>query len=321
MNKIINADVIEGLKQFPDGIADMCVTSPPYFGLRSYLNDDDPSKGIEVGLEKTPQEYVQKMVEVFREVRRVLRDDGTLWLNIGDSYVSSATGSLSKTSGFTSRTQNAALKRPSKTGFGLPEKNLIGIPWRLAFALQDDGWTLRQDIIFSKRNPMPESVTDRCVKSHEYVFLLSKKAKYYFDHKAIKEPSTNIGKTKIRFGGSKYGDSDDPKHATKSGNEYVDTGMRNKRSVWTISLKPYSGAHFATFPPDLIEPMILAGSPKDGIVLDPFMGSGTTAGVAVKLGRQYIGTELNPEYCKLHEERIESIVGSKDKKPKHLFVL
>lgn len=402
MNKIINADVIEGLKQFPDCIADMCVTSPPYYGLRSYLNEDDPDKDKEVGSEETPQEYIRKMVEVFREVRRVLKDNGTLWINIGDSYVSSATGSLSKTSGFgpNHKTQNEASKRISKTGFGLPEKNLIGIPWRLAFALQDDGWILRQDLIWSKRNPMPSSVTDRCVTSHEYVFLLTKNAKYYFDHLAIKEPiakatlvrakSKNSSNKRKDCGEAKNQGGLTPEQQDKYYKDIDENTTRNKRSVWSVSTNTYSGAHFATFPPDLIEPMILAGTSEKGhcpkcgsrwvriterldsgydgskygervvnatggaigggtkkstlgssrnltgkyitngwkptcecgcdpvpdIVLDCFLGSGTTAGVAVKLGRQYIGVELNSEYCKLHEERIKSIVNYQKKETK-----
>jgi len=304
MNQIIFGDCVETMKDLiTNGVkVQTCITSPPYFGLRDYGVDG------QIGLEETPQAYVDKMVEVFRCVKDLLANDGTLWLNLGDSYGA--------------------------------EKQLQGIPWRVALALQADGWYLRQDIIWAKPNPMPESVTDRCTKSHEYIFLMSKNPKYYFDHEAIKEPcaessykrwnqdiENQVGSnrvpgktngnmkavgipTKIRFGGNKYGDSDDPKHATKSGNCYVDTGTRNKRSVWTQTVKPYKGAHFATFPTQLIEPCVLAGSRIDDIVFDPFMGSGTTAQVAIENGRQYLGCELNLEYKKLQDERINEALGT-----------
>jgi DNA modification methylase len=259
----------------------------------------------QVGLEQTPDAYVEKLVEVFREVRRVLKDDGTLWLNLGDSYAGSGRGvegNIAK--GRTYRTMQ------DKTGFitpnGLKPKDLVGIPWRVAFALQADGWWLRQDIIWHKPNPMPESVTDRCTKAHEYLFLLSKSNKYHFDNEAIKEPSSSLGETKIRFGGSKYGDSQDPKHATKSGNEYTDNGKRNRRSVWTITTKPFKGAHFAVMPEALVEPCVLAGSREDDIVLDPFTGAATVAVLALRHGRNFIGTELNADYVKIASERIES---------------
>jgi len=306
MTNIIQGDCREVLKTLPDGSVDCCVTSPPYFGLRSYGIGEENG---EIGLEATPEAYVAKLVEVFREVRRVLRADGTLWLNLGDSYVSKPTGSLGNFTGagqgFGSghSHQKAALERPDKSGFGIPEKNLIGIPWRVAFALQADGWYLRQDIIWHKPNPMPESVTDRCTKSHEYIFLLSKSKKYYYDNEAIAEPSMQLGKTSIRFGGAKYGDDPDPMYATKSGNEYTDSGTRNKRDVWTVTTKPYKGAHFATFPPALIAPMILAGCPVGGTVLDPFGGSGTTGEVSESLGRNSILIELNPDYIELQKKR------------------
>jgi DNA modification methylase len=259
----------------------------------------------QVGLEQTPDAFVEKLVEVFREVRRVLKDDGTLWLNLGDSYAGSGRdveGNIAK--GRTYRTMQ------DKTGFitpnGLKPKDLVGIPWRVAFALQADGWWLRQDIIWHKPNPMPESVTDRCTKAHEYLFLLSKSNKYHFDNEAIKEPSSSLGETKIRFGGSKYGDSQDPKHATKSGNEYTDNGKRNRRSVWTITTKPFKGAHFAVMPEALVEPCVLAGSREDDIVLDPFTGAATVAVLALRHGRNFIGTELNADYVKIASERIES---------------
>ena len=278
----------------------------------------------QIGLEQDPNDFVSKLVLVFQEVKRVLRDDGTLWLNIGDSYSGSGKG----TAGNLGKTHNER-HLEHKTGGLIPSgtkpKDLVGIPWMLAFALRADGWYLRQDIIWHKPNPMPESVTDRCTKAHEYLFLLSKSRQYYFDSTAMQEPAkypldnrssradsragTSMnsvgGKTGIRFGGNKYGDSDDPKHATKSGNEYIATGTRNKRSVWSVTTKPFKGAHFATFPPALIEPCILAGSPKGGVVLDPFFGAGTTGLVAQRHGRKWIGCELNPEYAALAQTRIE----------------
>lgn len=344
MNKIIFGDCIEVMnKLISDGVrVQTCITSPPYFGLRDYGVDG------QIGLEETPQAYVDKMVEVFRCVRDLLSDDGTLWLNLGDSYASYRDGKAtpdtkSGNSIGTLVPKGLASNRKSSTfiNSGIKHKDLIGIPWRVALALQADGWYLRQDIIWAKPNPMPESVTDRCTKSHEYIFLMSKNPQYYFDHEAIKEPcaeasykrwNQNIEKqvgsnrvpgktngnmkavgipTNINMGSNKYGDSDDPKHATKSGNVYIYTGTRNKRSVWIQSTKPYKGAHFATFPPQLIEPCVLAGSRLNDIVFDPFMGSGTTAEVAIMNDRQYLGCELNPEYKKLQNERIAKAYGTK----------
>jgi len=270
-----------------------CITSPPYFGLRDYGHPG------QIGLEPSPAEFVAHLVEVFREVRRVLRDDGTLWLNLGDSYAGSGKGG----GGSFESERRGWSKRNDGALHDLKHKDLIGIPWRVAFALQADGWYLRQDIIWHKPNPMPESVRDRCTKAHEYIFLLSKSERYYFDSEAIKVPAKTSSEGN-RFGGSKYGDSDDPKHATKSGNVSKEYDKANKRSVWTVPTKPYKGSHFATFPPDLIEPCILAGSRPGDIVLDPFMGSGTTAQVALQHGRQYLGCELNPKYTELQNERI-----------------
>jgi DNA modification methylase len=280
-NVILIGDAREKLKELSSQSVNCCVTSPPYWGLRDYGNNK------QIGLEKNPDEFIAELVDVFREIKRVLRDDGTLWVNMGDSYAGGIKGG------------------DLKSG-GLKSKDLVGIPWMLAFALRADGWYLRQDIIWHKPNPMPESVRDRCTKAHEYVFLLSKSDKYYFDAEAMKEPSAGLGKTKIRFGGKKYGDSDDPKHATKSGNEYTDSGTRNKRSVWSVTAKPFKGAHFATFPPDLIEPCILAGCPEGGVVIDPFFGAGTTGLVAQRHGREWIGCELNPEYAIIAQTRIEA---------------
>jgi DNA modification methylase len=299
--KIIIGDVRTAMNSIPDESVQTCITSPPYWGLRDY------GQGDQIGLEETPQQYVEQMVEVFREVWRVLKDDGTLWLNIGDSYAGGAAASGGKQKLGPNRDLNNQRNEVSlrKIGNGLKPKDLVGIPWRLAFALQTDGWYLRQDIIWAKPNPMPESVTDRCTKSHEYVFLMSKSRQYFFDHVGIKEPvATNVGDAKIKFGGNKYGDSDDPKHATKSGNVWVPSDTRNKRDVWTIATKPYKGAHFAVMPEALVEPCILAGSAVGDTVLDPFTGSGTVGMVALRHNRNFVGTELNPEYAELAVDRI-----------------
>jgi DNA modification methylase len=234
-----------------------------------------------------------------------MSDDGVLWLNIGDSYSGSGKGPAGNL-GSNHNERHMEHKHSAIVPAGLKPKDLVGIPWRLAFALQADGWYLRQDIIWAKPNPMPESVSDRCTKAHEYVFMLTKSARYYFDNQAIKEPSANLGITKIKFGGTKYGDSDDPKHATKSGNEYTDSGTRNKRDVWTINTKPFKGAHFAVMPEALVEPCVLASSRPNDLVLDPFTGSGTVAVVALKHGRNFIGTELNPEYAEIAKNRIQT---------------
>lgn len=282
-----------------------CVTSPPYYGLRDYGHDG------QIGLEETPEEYIAAMVEVFRCVRDVLADDGTVWLNIGDSYYNYRPGkgqALVKQS-VANNDQDlpqTCARRGNKLD-GLKEKDLIGIPWMLAFALRADGWYLRQDIIWHKPNPMPESVQDRCTKAHEYIFLLSKSRNYYYDAEAIKEEANpdNAKRYEYGFGGPKNEALAETKFgATKPVGAREYDGQRNKRSVWTVTTKPYEGAHFAVFPPDLIEPCILAGAPVGGIVLDPFMGSGTTAQVAQNLGRQYIGCELNTDYKPLQEKRV-----------------
>lgn len=296
-NKIIQGDVLEVLKTLPDEIIDCCITSPPYWGLRDYGVDG------QIGLERTPEEYVKKMVDVFMEVRRVLKKDATLWLNLGDSYAAGGNGGGTKKQD--SNRGTIALKgKIKKAPPGLKQKDIVGIPWMVAFALRSDGWYLRQDIIWHKPNPMPESVTDRCTKSHEYVFLLSKSPKYYFDHDAIKEKAKQN-----RWGGKKPINTENSKGNINGLNRNRDMmpEMRNKRSVWSIPTKPFKEAHFATFPEDLIIPMVKAGCPKDGIVLDPFMGAGTTGLVAKKLGRSYIGIELNPAYIKIAEDRIKSV--------------
>lgn len=277
-----------------------CVTSPPYFGLRDY------GHAGQIGLEPTPDEFIAELVEVFRCVRDVLADDGTLWVNIGDSYIASATGNVGKSMTITGgkANQDSAAKRPDKkAGNGLKTKDLIGIPWMLAFALRADGWYLRQEIIWHKPNPMPESVTDRCTKAHEQIFLLSKSPRYFFDSEAIKEPAAGVPNGgKMHAGTKSFQTQDGGKASSTLGTAAAET--RNRRSVWSIATKPYKGAHFATFPPALIEPCILAGSAPGDVVLDPFMGSGTTAAVAIQHGRQFIGCELNADYEVLQSERI-----------------
>jgi len=306
-DKIYCGDALTVLKTWPDSLVDCCVTSPPYWGLRDY--------GVEgqIGLEKTPEEYVAKMVEVFREVKRVLKTEATLWLNLGDTYSShkdckSTTDSLRV--GDRSENANVIEKGMSHSrntkmlkSVELKNKDLIGIPWMVAFALRADGWYLRQDIIWCKPNPMPESVTDRCTKAHEYIFLMSKSAKYYYDNEAIKEEQTSVYKSSDFIPKSKKDKNGDACAATKaSKNNRSDdpiNGKRNRRSVWTVNTHSFSEAHFATFPPKLIEPCILAGCPEGGIVLDPFMGSGTTACVAYENNRHYLGIELNEKYINL----------------------
>lgn len=290
-------DCLEVLKTLPDRHVNTCVTSPPYWGLRDYGVDG------QLGLEKTPEEYVDRMVGVFREVRRVLRDDGTLWLNLGDSYAASNPSGPQGKGGQRSERRFTA-KTSIKMGPGLKPKDLVGIPWRVAFALQADGWYLRQDIIWHKPNPMPESVTDRCTKAHEYIFLLSKCPKYYFDQDSIREPYTwPSGKIKGTRGRQGYSAARG-KDRDNSGGYPQNNSGKNKRSVWVVTPKPFKDAHFATFPQDLIEPCILAGCPEGGTVLDPFLGAGTTAVVAQKHGRKWIGCELNPEYVAIAERRI-----------------
>ncbi len=269
---ILFGDCRETLKEFT-GKARMCVTSPPYYGLRNYGGEQD-----QIGLEQTPEEYVDNLVKVFREVRNCLTDDGTCWVNLGDSYYNYRPGkgqaihkqSVSKTN---QDLPSTCARRGNKLE-GLKEKDLIGIPWMFAFAMRADGWYLRQDIIWNKPNPMPESVRDRCTKSHEYIFLFSKSQNYYFDVDAIKEPTVD-GK-----------------------------GLKRKKTVWEVKTKPYKGAHFAVYPPELIEPCIKSGSEEGDIVLDPFMGSGTTALVSKSLQRHYLGCELHEDYGRLIQKRL-----------------
>ena len=308
---IYNGDALTMLKTLPDESVHCCVTSPPYWGLRDYGVDG------QLGLEKSPEEYVEKMVQVFREVKRVLKKEGTLWLNLGDSYVADSytreksaqafqSGDDTKREGWLADDRAGSGKGRKSLSWasdsGLKKKDLCGIPWRVAFALQSDGWYLRQDIIWHKPNPMPESVTDRCTKAHEYIFLLSKSERYFYDNEAIKVPVKQDWGTRDRTNGKYHNEGSglQPHGGLEKSYEKA-----NRRSVWSVTTKGYKEAHFATFPPDLIIPCILAGCPEDGIVLDPFFGAGTTGLVASRLDRNYIGIELNEQYCKMAERRIE----------------
>ena len=291
-------DCIESMRTMPDASVHTCVTSPPYFGLRDYGHEG------QIGTEPTPDEFVAALVAVFREVRRVLRDDGTVWLNLGDSYAGAGYSNHRNTGG---AQRSDGGKQKHLNGSGLKNKNLIGIPWRVAFALQADGWYLRQDIIWHKPNPMPESVSDRCTKAHEYIFLLSKGPKYYFDAEAIKEPVSPDMLRRAKAGHTRgQGKLDKSRNDAATVRPTNITGTtRNRRSVWTVTTKPFKGAHFATFPPDLIEPCILAGCPEGGTVLDPFGGSGTTGLAATQAGRDAVLCEINPEYVEMARTRID----------------
>ena len=323
-HRIIQGDCIEGLRTLPNASVHCCVTSPPYWGLRDYGHDG------QIGLESTPEAYVARMVEVFREVRRVLRDDGTCWVNLGDSYNNA--GSSKNGTGLDGKQRGGATGADGECGYkkrdlrhalkgsGIKHKDLCGIPWRVAFALQADGWWLRQDIIWHKPNPMPESVRDRCTKAHEYVFLLTKSERYFYDADSVREPikqgaakgllenrdlrMSEKEKERARIAREVWGSNQmsRPAHAMFQG--YDELKGANRRSVWTVATKPYSGAHFAVMPSDLVEPCIKAGCPEGGTVLDPFAGSGTTLAVAASLGRNAIGCELNPAYIELAEVRI-----------------
>lgn len=338
--RIIKGDSRTALSSLPDGSVHCCVTSPPYYGLRDY------GMAGQIGLEMSPDDYVDQLVSVFRQVRRVLRDDGTVWLNLGDSYAGGGNGGGSAQIGMRGPTdeKRRALRRQGRgVGGDLKPKDLIGIPWMVAFALRADGWFLRQDIIWSKPNPMPESVTDRCTKAHEYLFLLSKSGSYYFDANAIKEPGAgspsdprnrwdrqdylipgqkpqkrlsraHLPGNKTHKGAAAY-EAGDGKMRTKAG--LVDYSarvaahpdqmmVRNRRSVWSVSTKPFREAHFATYPVDLVEPCILAGCPAGGVVLDPFFGAGTTGVAAGGLGRGCIGVELNPDYIAIATARLKA---------------
>jgi len=357
-HRILVGDCIDMMRTLPDKSVHTCVTSPPYFGLRDYGVDG------QIGLEETPGEFIARLVEVFREVRRVLRDDGTVWVNMGDSYASNAggydeTGSRGTTScpSIGKGTMAAVVKNRRRTpATGLKPKDLMGMPWRLAFALQDDGWYLRQDIIWHKPNPMPESTRDRCTKAHEYIFLLSKSRRYHCDMEAIREPAIyGATPTGVGFGhgfdavtkprataptgwdtstgegghgafhkeGAERARRDSFKREDSKREQAIpgqnkgthrpdrqestwDTATRNKRSVWTVATHSFKDAHFATFPPDLIRPCVLAGAPRGGLVLDPFGGAGTTSLVSMQEGRRSIICELNPEYAVMARRRIDA---------------
>lgn len=321
--QIIEGDCLSSMAALEPGSVQTCVTSPPYFGLRDYGHDG------QIGLEPTPDEYVARLVAVFREVRRVLRDDGTLWLNLGDSYAGSWGNQGRKEGRGAQRPINGGMLTPvldgrypttgSNTGAIPPgadfkAKDLLGIPWLVAFALRADGWYLRSEIIWAKPNPMPESVTDRPTKAHEQVFLLSKQPRYFYDADAIREEpaestlrihgSANVQARAGEWKNERNADRNDGGSSTLINGPGRDLTGRNKRSVWSVATQPFAGAHFAVFPPRLIEPMILAGSAKGDTVLDPFAGSGTTGMVALRHGRSFIGCELNPEYAQLARHRI-----------------
>ena len=322
---ILQGDALEQLRKLPAESAHVCVTSPPYYNLRDYGMDG------QIGMEETPEKYVERLVAVFREVRRVLRQDGTLWLNMGDSYAGSGKGRMAD--------GTFGGKRPSKSGNyagtsgghlwktttgGCKPKDLLGIPWTLAFALRSDGWYLRQDVIWSKPNCMPESIKDRCTKSHEYLFLLSKSPKYYFDSEAIKEPCSEsnvrdyLRRKELAHKGA---DRPDGYHTIRpdlyrTRDAFMPKDFRrNKRDVWIVPTKPFMGAHFAVFPEALITPCILAGSPVGGTVLDPFTGSGTAGVAAKRLQRSFVGIELNPAYRQMALERIAAVEPQKPANP------
>lgn len=307
-NKIYCGNCIDVLKTFPDKSINCCITSPPYYGLRDY--------GVsgQIGNEDTPEQYIENLVGVFDEVKRILKDDGVLWLNLGDSWAGSNQGAGTKNPtpkqasnhGTNYMTTEKHKSKLSKLN-GYKPKDLIGIPWMAAFALRESGWYLRQDIIWAKGNPMPESVKDRCTKSHEYIFLLTKSRKYYFDNDSIKEPALTQPKARDK---NKEGYQADYSHGdrfSKGERVYGADGMRNKRDVWNVNTKPCKEAHFATFPDTLIEPCVLAGCPEGGIILDPFMGAGTTGMVSKRNNRNYVGIELNSDYIQIAENRINNM--------------
>lgn len=304
MNKVYWGDCRDSMRLMAkEGIkVQTCITSPPYYGLRDYGVDG------QIGAEESPQQFIDALVEVFACVWDILVDDGTLWVNLGDSYYNYRPGKGQALNKQTVASSNQDLpqecaRRGNKLQ-GFKEKDLMGMPWRLALALQDFGWTLRQDIIWHKPNPMPESVKDRCTKGHEYIFLLTKKPHYYFDHVAIKEPLKGEPETRNKKGEGYQADYAKGDRFSEGARVYGADGMANKRSVWTVPTKPYAGAHFAVYPEELIEPCVLAGSRVGDIVFDPFFGSGTTGAVAQKLGRKWIGCELNKEYEALQNERV-----------------
>ena len=312
-DKIICADAIEGLKSLDSEIVDMCVTSPPYYGLRDYGVDG------QIGIEKSPSEYVDRLATVFNEVKRVLKNDGTLWLNIADSYAGSGKGANAESNAKNEKSRyllsgTSPAKTQPKVWGKIKPKDMIGIPWMLAFSLRESGWYLRSDIVWHKTNCLPESVKDRPGKSYEHIFLLAKSPKYYFDYIAIREPLKEETKKRYKRGrsgktkyvGTKYQHQLD---LLQDNSYYLDWNFRRKRDVWEVSTNNYkTDEHFAMYPEKLIEPCILAGSRKGGVVLDPFFGSGTTGAVAKRLGRRYIGIDLNPRFCDLARQRIEKVI-------------
>lgn len=298
---LLVGDVRESLARLESDSVQTCITSPPYFGLRDYGHEG------QIGLEQTPEDYVEALITVFREVRRVLKNDGTVWLNLGDSYNSGVPGGRDpKRWPKQSRNDHKPTNR-STSAMGCKPKDLIGIPWMVAFALRADGWYLRQDIIWNKPNAMPESVKDRCTKSHEYIFLLTKSPSYYFDYEAIREPLAESTKERVKHSWK----CSTPAVKNKDGIDVAQMGDRlgfqngrRKRSVWTVPPRPFKGGHFATYPPQLIEPCVLAGSRPGDMVLDPFGGSGTTGLVAQQHGRRFVLCELNPNYAAIAYDRI-----------------
>jgi DNA modification methylase len=326
MDRLFIGDALEALKQIPSETVDTCVTSPPYYGLRDYGADG------QIGLEKTPDEYIDRLVDVFHEVKRTLKKDGTLWIVISDSYAGSGKGAANypdNAKKYKQGTNRGMLGASATTKIktpGIKAKDLIGIPWMLAFALRADGWYLRSDIIWHKPNVMPESVKDRCTRTYEHIFMLAKSRRYYYDADAVLVPAHYDGRTEtLNKGSSKYADRIVPGKTPQSQHtagkphqrwRFKDgKAVKNRRDLWTVNTKPYKGAHFATFPPELIEPCILAGSRAGGTVLDPFLGSGTTAEVAHRLGRECIGIELNPDYKTLIIQRTGGQNNGKEELP------
>jgi DNA modification methylase len=306
-----HGDALQLLTQMPSELIQCCVTSPPYWGLRDY--------GVEgqLGCEKTPDEYVAKLVAIFSEIRRVLRKDGTLWLNLGDSYANSGTGGNGATGGRDKSTLQSSMPpvgtTPVKRSIpsGMKSKDMVGIPWMVAFALRADGWYLRSDIVWHKPNVMPENVNDRPTKAHEYLFLLAKSKHYFYDCIAVKEDAVSDHRSGNGFKRDARLSYKDKNGARGNDKQWTGVGgKRNRRTVWSIPTQPYKGAHFATFPEKLVEPCILAGSKVEDTVLDPFSGSGTTGVVSMRHGRNFIGLELNPEYIKLAHERIDKEISA-----------
>lgn len=293
--KILYGDALARLKDIESSSINTCVTSPPYYNLRDYR------VAGQIGMEGTPEEYISDLVEVFREVRRVLRQDGTLWVNIGDSYATSSGSQPPK------NTRNAQGHTAKSVPLGYKRKDMIGIPWMLAFALRADGWYLRQDIIWAKPNTMPESVRDRCTRSHEYIFLLSKGPRYYFNAEAISEPISSESLKRYE----RKGERGNPMFQGCAGADQPQKARKNRRDVWSIPTGGFKGEHFAVFPERLVEPCILAGSTEGGVVLDPFTGSGTTGVVAKRLGRDFVGVEINPQYRRMAIDRIAAVATAR----------